>query len=48
MNQSLAPAAVRAEVPTWLFQKVTIQYHDAARCSSRWRKRRRSICGSIR
>jgi len=29
MNQSLAPAAVRAEVPTWLFQKVTIQYHDA-------------------
>jgi len=37
---------VRAEVPTWLFQKVTIQYHDAGRCSSRWRKRRRSICGS--
>jgi len=26
---ALAPPAVRAEVPTWLFQKVTVQYHDA-------------------
>lgn len=24
-----APAAVRAEVPLWLFQRVTAQYHDA-------------------
>jgi 16S rRNA (cytosine967-C5)-methyltransferase len=24
-----APAPVRAEVPIWLFQKITVQYHDA-------------------
>ncbi|HEX4596292.1 MAG TPA: RsmB/NOP family class I SAM-dependent RNA methyltransferase [Burkholderiaceae bacterium] len=24
-----APAAVRAEVPMWLFQRITVQYHDA-------------------
>jgi 16S rRNA (cytosine967-C5)-methyltransferase len=24
-----APASVRAEVPLWLFQRVTVQYHDA-------------------
>src|SRR6266853_6276740 len=29
IDQKLAPPAVRAEVPMWLFQKVTIQYHDA-------------------
>jgi 16S rRNA (cytosine967-C5)-methyltransferase len=29
MALALAPPAVRAEVPMWLFQKVTVQYHDA-------------------
>jgi len=29
LDLALAPAAVRAEVPTWLFQKITVQYHDA-------------------
>jgi 16S rRNA (cytosine967-C5)-methyltransferase len=29
IDLGLAPAAVRAEVPMWLFQKVTVQYHDA-------------------
>ena len=29
MDLALAPSAVRAEVPMWLFQKVTVQYHDA-------------------
>jgi len=28
---ALAPAAVRAEVPMWLFQRITSQYHDAER-----------------
>jgi 16S rRNA (cytosine967-C5)-methyltransferase len=31
IDLALAPAAVRAEVPMWLFQKVTVQYHDAQR-----------------
>ncbi len=26
---ALAPPAVRAELPMWLFQKITVQYHDA-------------------
>jgi 16S rRNA (cytosine967-C5)-methyltransferase len=29
IDLALAPAAVRAEVPMWLFQRVTVQYHDA-------------------
>ena len=29
IDLALAPGAVRAEVPMWLFQKVTSQYHDA-------------------
>jgi 16S rRNA (cytosine967-C5)-methyltransferase len=29
MDLALAPAAVRAEVPMWLFQRITVQYHDA-------------------
>ena len=29
-TDSAAPAAVRAEVPLWLFRRVTAQYHDAA------------------
>jgi 16S rRNA (cytosine967-C5)-methyltransferase len=29
LDLALAPPAVRAEVPMWLFQRVTVQYHDA-------------------
>jgi len=29
IDLGLAPPAVRAEVPMWLFQRVTVQYHDA-------------------
>ncbi|HEX4584718.1 MAG TPA: RsmB/NOP family class I SAM-dependent RNA methyltransferase [Burkholderiaceae bacterium] len=29
IDLALAPSAVRAEVPMWLFQKITVQYHDA-------------------
>ncbi|HTT10559.1 MAG TPA: RsmB/NOP family class I SAM-dependent RNA methyltransferase [Burkholderiaceae bacterium] len=29
MQTAHAPGAVRAEVPLWLFQRVTVQYHDA-------------------
>jgi len=29
VDLNLAPAAVRAEVPMWLFQRITVQYHDA-------------------
>ena len=29
MDLALAPPAVRSEVPMWLFQRVTVQYHDA-------------------
>jgi len=29
LDLTLAPAAVRAEVPMWLFQRITVQYHDA-------------------
>jgi len=29
VDLGLAPAAIRAEVPMWLFQRVTVQYHDA-------------------
>lgn len=29
IDLALAPASVRAEVPLWLFQRVTVQYHDA-------------------
>ena len=32
-----APAAVRAEVPLWLFRLVTAQYTMPKRCSRRWR-----------
>jgi 16S rRNA (cytosine967-C5)-methyltransferase len=31
IDLALAPPAARAEVPMWLFQKVTVQYHDAQR-----------------
>jgi 16S rRNA (cytosine967-C5)-methyltransferase len=29
IDLELAPATVRAEVPMWLFQRITVQYHDA-------------------
>lgn len=29
LDASTAPCAIRAEVPLWLFQRVTAQYHDA-------------------
>jgi 16S rRNA (cytosine967-C5)-methyltransferase len=29
LDASTAPCAVRAEVPLWLFQRITAQYHDA-------------------
>jgi len=29
LDPAKAPAPVQAEVPAWLFQKVTVQYHDA-------------------
>lgn len=29
LDASTAPSAIRAEVPLWLFQRITAQYHDA-------------------
>ena len=29
LDVSTAPSAIRAEVPLWLFQRITAQYHDA-------------------
>ncbi len=29
LDEATAPCAVRAEVPLWLFQRITAQYHDA-------------------